>query len=105
MALPSEASICSMRPVICEASTLSWLATTSTRIALFSGALGLGAGAGAATAFKFMFNSAATKGMFVSVLRGSCATTAPVITFTTTGATVKVGGRTVQVTDADVTVQ
>ncbi len=54
---------------------------------------------------KFAFNTASTKGLIVSVLRGSCATTAPVITFAGSGATIKVGGRTVQVTDADVTVQ
>ncbi|MES2901784.1 MAG: heparinase II/III family protein [Pseudomonadota bacterium] len=54
---------------------------------------------------KFAFNAATNKGLIVSVLRASCATAAPVISFTTGGASIQVGGRTVQVTDADVTVQ
>ena len=54
---------------------------------------------------KFVLNSPINKGLIVSVLRGSCATPVPVITFAPGGATINIGGRTVQVTDADVTVQ
>ncbi len=54
---------------------------------------------------KFAFTTAKTKGLIVSVLRTNCLTPKENISFTSSGATIYVGGRVITVTDADVTVQ
>ena len=53
---------------------------------------------------KFIYTNPMTRGLIVSVLRTDCSTAAPVITFNGTSATIQAGGRTVSVSDADVTV-
>ena len=54
---------------------------------------------------KFVFNSARTRGLFVSVLRSDCLSPKPNISFSGTGATIAIGGRVISVSDLDVTVQ
>lgn len=54
---------------------------------------------------KFSFYNARTKGLIVSVLRADCATAKPNIAFHTGGATITAGGRTITVTEQDVTVK
>ena len=54
---------------------------------------------------KFAFNTARTRGLFVSVLRSNCLSAKPGISFSGAGATIAVGGRVVSVTEHDVTVK
>lgn len=54
---------------------------------------------------KFVFNTARTGGLFVSVLQADCLSAKPSISFGGAGATVSVGGRVVSVTELDVTVK
>ena len=54
---------------------------------------------------KFAFTTAATKGLIISVLRSDCTTAKPSVTFSGSNATIVAGGRTISVTDLDVTVK
>ena len=54
---------------------------------------------------KFNYATAKNRGLFVSVLRSDCLSAKPNIVFNGTGATITLGPRVINVTDADVTVQ
>ncbi len=53
---------------------------------------------------KFTFYNARTKGLIVSVLRSDCSLAKPNIVFSSSGATITAAGRTIKVTEQDVTV-
>jgi hypothetical protein len=54
---------------------------------------------------KFSYGTAKNKGLIISVLQTDCTLVKPNIGFGTSGATITVAGRTISVTDADVTVK
>jgi hypothetical protein len=54
---------------------------------------------------KFAYTTGKLKGFFVTVLRSDCAIAKPNIVFSGSNATITVAGRTVNVTDLDVTVK